>query len=193
VIDLHFNAIDISGKRFGRLKVIEYAGTSAWLCKCDCGKEKIMRSYSLRKMGIISCGCYSAELARKRKFIHGYQGTPEFRAWCAMKSRCTNSNLPKWERYGGRGIKVAKEWQTDFMAFYNHIGKRPSPTHSLDRINNDGNYEPGNVRWATKSEQAFNRCRYSPERNEKHRQLMLKTGKERAKKAWATRRMAKLW
>lgn len=89
---------------------------------------------------------------------HGMRNTPEYRVWVAMKQRCTNQNLKGWHRYGGRGIKVYAEWLNDFPAFFAYVGKKPSPKHSLDRFpNNDGNYEPGNVRWATSKEQQNNR------------------------------------
>lgn len=89
--------------------------------------------------------------------IHGMRYTPEYRTWTHMKVRCYNKNYESFSNYGGRGIKVCDEWLNDFVAFFNHVGKKPSPQHTLDRIDNDGNYEPGNVRWATKSEQQMNR------------------------------------
>lgn len=91
-----------------------------------------------------------------RFYKHGYAGTPEHRAWSKMKSRCHTETDPSYARYGGRGIKVCAEWRNNFLAFLNHIGPRTSAKHSVDRINNDGNYEPGNVRWATAKEQRNN-------------------------------------
>lgn len=87
---------------------------------------------------------------------HGYRYTPEYTSWRHMKLRCTNKNRPDYKLYGGRGITVCDEWFKSFLSFYGYIGKRPTPQHSLDRINGDGNYEPGNVRWATKTEQCRN-------------------------------------
>lgn len=82
---------------------------------------------------------------------------PEYKAWKKMKERCYNPNVHAFNRYGGRGIKVCEEWRTDFFSFLRDVGNRPSSKHSIDRINNDGDYEPGNVRWGTKQEQANNR------------------------------------
>jgi hypothetical protein len=86
----------------------------------------------------------------------GWSKDPEYMAWANAKQRCTNPNNPAWEQYGGRGITMCKEWQTDFKAFLRHIGLRPVPSYSLDRRDNDGNYEPGNVRWASKLMQRHN-------------------------------------
>lgn len=91
-------------------------------------------------------------------FKHGMVQRPEYRAWVSMKNRCFNRNNPSYAEYGGRGISIHPEWVNDFVAFFEHIGPRPSPEHSLDRYpDNDGNYEPGNVRWATKKQQSENR------------------------------------
>ncbi len=91
--------------------------------------------------------------------IRWQKANPEFAAWSAMKARCLNPKHPAYQSYGGRGITVAPEWVHDFKAFLAHVGKRPGPTYSLDRINSDGNYEPGNVRWASLSEQNRNKRR----------------------------------
>lgn len=98
---------------------------------------------------------------QKRPYqTHGMRHTPEWKSWQKMIERCENPNGNKWKDYGGRGIRIAPEWRHDFAAFYAHIGPRPSTTHTVDRINPDGHYEPGNVRWATKKEQRAN-CRPS--------------------------------
>ena len=92
---------------------------------------------------------------------HGLSNSPEYRIWAGMKSRCYNPKHESFRHYGARGIKVCDRWLHDFLAFLQDVGSRPSPNHSLDRIENDGNYEPGNVRWATPAEQLINRRRWS--------------------------------
>lgn len=89
--------------------------------------------------------------------IHGYCGTKEYRAWKSIKTRCNNPNYDHYHRYGGRGIRMHEGWQEDFETFLADVGFAPSPDHSIDRIDNDGNYEPGNVRWATRTEQSRNK------------------------------------
>lgn len=96
------------------------------------------------------------EWAARKRERHGMNKSPEHRAWVHMKQRCTNPNKREWPHYGGRGIQVCSEWMGSFLAFYQHIGPRPSDKHSLDRIDVNGNYEPGNVRWATQQEQIEN-------------------------------------
>lgn len=92
-----------------------------------------------------------------RRTYHGGSKTPEYRLWAGMKERCLNSKSKAWANYGGRGIRICERWANSFSAFIEDIGYRPSPNHTIDRVNNDGNYEPGNVRWATPKEQARNR------------------------------------
>ena len=91
------------------------------------------------------------------RVLHGHAGKPEYIAWCAMRKRCSNPGHPAYKHYGARGISVCDRWESDFPAFLADMGERTSPKHSLDRIDNDGNYEPGNCRWATKAEQMANR------------------------------------
>jgi hypothetical protein len=100
-----------------------------------------------------SCAAKSAGLKNK---THGMRNSSEYRIWSGIKTRCTNKNSSDYDRYGGRGITMCDEWLGSFDAFFNHLGLRPSSQHSVDRINNDKGYEPGNVRWATKAEQARN-------------------------------------
>lgn len=166
------NFKDVQGQFFDRWEVLSYAGSenrAKWLCKCSCGTVRIVSSNSLFQ-GSRSCGCVQREAAaetgktlhlRRRKFpspvkTHGLSKTPEYRAWSQMIQRCINKNIRNYEDYGGRGIKVCQEWMESFQKFYEHIGPRPSSKHSLDRKNNDGNYEPGNVRWATGRQQMNN-------------------------------------
>jgi len=157
--------IDISGQTFGRLHVIEFSesrkGRAFWLCRCDCGNEKVIEGKAMRQGITVSCGCFSRDKITHRNLSHGLSKTPEYRNWQAMLTRCYNSHSKNWKDYGGRGIKVCARWKkNNFENFLADMGKRPTPQHTLDRFpNNDGNYEPGNVRWATRYEQTHNRGR----------------------------------
>ena len=149
-----------SGERYGMLIVARLVRMPPkngrhYLCKCDCGNEAVVSHSHLahkKETAIKSCGCYRGG-ARQ---THGMSGTPVYKSWDGARYRCTNQNSPKWASYGGRGIKMCAEWMASFAAFYDHMGDRP-PGTSLDRIDNDGNYEPGNCRWATASQQVNNR------------------------------------
>lgn len=151
--------VDLSGRRFDRLLVLSYSGgdEQSWLCRCDCGTEKIIRGQSLKGGLSRSCGCLSVQATIERQTTHKMTKSPEYIAWQNAKDRCLNPDSQAWPRYGARGIKVCDAWLNDFPAFFEHIGPRPSPEYSLDRYpNNDGNYEPGNVRWATDKQQKRN-------------------------------------
>lgn len=152
------------GQRFGRLLVASFAGSRngkrEWLCRCDCGQERIVRTQDLRTSNQRSCGCLAREKLVQRSTTHGAAHrnaeTPEYRAWMSMMTRCFNPRRREWKDYGGRGITVCDRWRHDFSTFLSDVGLKPSPRHQLDRIDNDGHYEPRNVRWASPLEQARN-------------------------------------
>lgn len=156
-------AIDITDEQYGRLKVVRFAGMvgryRTWQCLCECGATLVARQANLRSGATTSCGCRQREIAGIVNFKHGANNTPEYTAWQGMRDRCSNHNGEAYKNYGGRGIKVCDRWLGDsgFECFLADMGLRPSPKHSLDRYpNNDGNYEPGNCRWATRSQQNQN-------------------------------------
>ncbi len=128
-----------------------------WLCKCDCGVEVEARGSCLTRSRRKSCGCLLAKANRRRLTTHGKVGAPEYRAWKNIKARCSGRNIAQFGRYGAVGISIAPEWERDFLAFYAHVGPKPSPQHSIDRIDGSRGYVPGNVRWATPTEQNANR------------------------------------
>lgn len=144
------------GKRFYKLVVIKYIGMSRWLCRCDCGKTTRAVGWLLRKRGRVSCGCTHSARTGDRFRKHGLHNTPEYLVWCAAKARCLNPQNKDYKHYGGRGITMCPSWLKSFSAFIKHIGRRPSNKHTLDRIDVNGHYEPGNVRWITRREQMQN-------------------------------------
>lgn len=165
---------DLSGRRFGRWLVLQktekpstwkHRGTF-WLCQCACGTIRAVFRNGLISGKSQSCGCLHSEIMSRRKGInhpmyrHGQtcngERSKEWRAWNAMIRRCRYPSMDNYNRYGGRGITVCQLWQDSFEAFFEEVGIAPSEQHSIDRIDNDGNYEPGNVRWATNSEQIKN-------------------------------------
>lgn len=153
-------------RRYGRLTVIGDQGRTKDLvqCRCDCGTTGHWVLGSLRSGNTTSCGCAQREGATARclaRTKHGHSRrsgeTPEYVVWQNMLRRCSDPTNKRWDRYGGRGISVHPKWQTSFAAFLEDVGQRPSPAHTLDRIDNDGHYEPSNVRWATRAKQARNK------------------------------------
>lgn len=169
-------SVDLTGQRYGQLQVValhpeRIRGGLAWLCRCDCGVEKVISSNNLRRGHTVSCGCTRPHLAHGHALRNG-RPTPEYMAWTAMKQRCQNPRHRDYASYGGRGITVCPEWRASFESFFTCIGPRPGRGYSLDRIDNDGNYEPGNVRWATLSEQNRNQRRRTPGLKRKRRQMV---------------------
>lgn len=168
--------VDLTGQTFGRLTVTKYIGTNAshralWECHCECGKATIVDSNSLRRGATKSCGCLQREYlysSKRGQRTHGKTKTRLYTVWRGMKQRCLDPNSDNYYRYGGRGITICEEWKNDFSAFekwaldngYDAMAPRGQCT--LDRINNDGNYEPNNCRWATAQVQYYNRNRGNP-------------------------------
>ena len=155
------NFTSFIGKKIGHRTIIEGAcrkcgenWENGFICRCDCGDISFVKKNPLLNGRADKCKKCSKIFNRKKKIPDKNTERPEYTTWSGMISRCKNKND---KNYGGRGIKVCKEWRKSFQAFFDYIGKKPSPDHSIDRINVDGNYEPGNVRWATSKEQANNK------------------------------------
>jgi len=156
--------VDITGETFGMLQVIKYSHSvdkkAYWDCICECGNvSKALGAY-LRNGTIVSCGCYkktrlTIESTTHGKAARGKNRSPEYNAWANAKKRCFDPNCNSYHLYGGRGITMSPEWINSFEGFYAHMGDRPEG-FSLDRIDGNGNYEPGNCRWASAKEQARN-------------------------------------
>lgn len=154
--------LDLTGQRFSKLVALRRAASvcrsARWVCQCDCGNEHIVRTGNLMSGAVKSCGCLNnVENKRKRCTTHGKSDTTEFTIWAQMRGRCNNPSNRAFKNYGGRGIKVCDRWDNSFSAFLEDMGTRPSLAHSLDRTDNNGNYEPGNCRWATWEQQQNNR------------------------------------
>lgn len=142
---------DLTGKRFGRLQAMFYAGQSKWFCRCDCGGETFALTSNLLKGNSTSCGCKRAE----SRYKHGMSREPQWHAWQMMRQRCENPSDPAFKNYGGRGIRVCERWQV-FANFLADMGLRPTG-FELDRIDNDGDYTPKNCRWVSKKQNRRNK------------------------------------
>lgn len=155
--------LELVDKTFGFLTVLalesrRWRGYRMWKCQCSCGRTTVVHSGGLTSGDYQSCGCRGGRPggtghgeARKGK------RSPEYVTWYSMIQRCCNSKNSAWKNYGGRGIRVCREWRDSFTAFLDHVGRRPSLKHTIDRTDNDGDYEPGNVQWVTRKRQLRNR------------------------------------
>ncbi len=150
-----------------------------WVCICVCGTQKLIRQASLRDGSSTSCGCLAVSKAKVKNTKHGLSESPEYRTWKSIKQRCLNPKTRHYKDYGGRGIAVCDRWLNSFEDFLADMGKKPSPKHEIDRYpDNDGNYGPGNCRWASRSQQMSNTRRVP---------LITANGLTLSSKEWADR------
>lgn len=159
---------DLTGQRFGRLVVVERAGSDTkgnamWKCQCDCGEVRVVNSRNLLSGNSKSCGCLKTDQVVLRNIIHGKRKSRLYPIWKAMNERCRNPNVHNYHRYGGRGITVCEEWKTDFQAFYSwamangYDENAPVGKCTIDRIDNDKGYSPDNCRWVDTKTQNNNK------------------------------------
>lgn len=183
----------LTGKRFGRLTAIKDVGSQnwkrMWLCKCDCGGEKVVTCGNLNSGIIQSCGCLQRETRGKSRRIHGLTRSREYARWQAMLRRCFDPTHESFKDYGGRGITVCDRWKSSVVAYLEDIGQMPGENYSVDRIDNNANYSCGkcqectdngwtmNCRWATREQQS---------RNARSNRMFTINGKTRCLTAWCT-------
>lgn len=151
---------DLTGQRFTKLVAISISSTGGrtrWLCRCDCGKEPDVEASNLIRGQVKSCGCHRAEVSRALHTTHGQRDTPTYRSWANIKARTTNPKCKEYKWYGARGIFMCDEWLNSFEKFFGYIGSPPAANLTVDRIDNDKGYVPGNVRWATQKTQSNNK------------------------------------
>ena len=164
--------IDMTGQKFGRLTVLsrvpkeqQCSSHVEWNVVCDCGNTKKAIGINLRRGKTTSCGCYSKQQLADSNTTHGMSGksgNDHYGRWCGIKTRCHNPKFFAYPRYGGRGVTIHEPWISDFSAFKTWLDENLGPCpdgYSLDRIDNDGNYEPGNLRWADRTTQRANQAK----------------------------------
>lgn len=174
--------VNLVGETFGRLHVVEFAGTSKqkrmWRCECSCGRTSVVPTAMLKNGNTKSCGCLGvearAQATSRANTTHGKSKTPTYGVWFNMIRRCEQSNHKSFHQYGGRGVKVCEEWKS-FAGFLSDMGERPDG-YTIDRIDTNGNYEPGNCRWATQKTQQNNR---------RNNRLLTANGLTMTMQAWA--------
>lgn len=194
-IALPKKAKDIAGQTFGRLTALGPISRTPnrqimWLCQCDCGNTTTVRSNHLLAGATVSCGCVHRESTINRNTTHSMCGTRMYTIWKGIIQRCCNSSSENYSGYGGRGIQIFPEWRNSFDAFHDHVRRLPhfsEEGYTIDRIDNNGNYEPGNLKWSTQTEQA---------RNTRSNRLLTFDGRTQCLSAWEDEmglRKGQLW